>query len=210
MANVQRINGFKPVKHFNGSAYTGQANIYECPAAEAAPVFVGDFVVMSTNASTSGYITVATACGTNTQVTTAVIVGAVVGIFNTKLDVDGKMTAGSIALDTPYFRAASTKQFLLVCDATDIIYECDVDAVVTQAQIGLNVSIGSADITVTANSTGQSAQYAYATTTPTASTTRPLQILGFVKRVDNDNTLVNGRILVRVSTHAYGNAVAGV
>ncbi len=28
MANTSSINGFRPVKHLNGSPYNGQANIY--------------------------------------------------------------------------------------------------------------------------------------------------------------------------------------
>ena len=55
MANVSRINGFKPVKHLNGSPYNGQANIYEVPAGEAVPVFVGDLVKLSDSAGTAGF-----------------------------------------------------------------------------------------------------------------------------------------------------------
>ena len=55
MANASRINGFKPVKHLNGSPYNGQANIYEVPAGEAVPVFVGDLVKLSDSAGTAGF-----------------------------------------------------------------------------------------------------------------------------------------------------------
>ena len=54
MANVNRINGFRPVKHLTGAPYNGQANIYEVPAGEAVPVFVGDPVVLSNSAATAG------------------------------------------------------------------------------------------------------------------------------------------------------------
>jgi len=47
MANTSRINGFKPVKHITGAPYNGQMNIYEVPAGEAVPVFVGDLVKLS-------------------------------------------------------------------------------------------------------------------------------------------------------------------
>ena len=44
MANTSKINGFKPVKHITGALYNGQMNIYEVPAGEAVPVFIGDLV----------------------------------------------------------------------------------------------------------------------------------------------------------------------
>ena len=53
MANTSQINGFKPVKHLNGSPYNGQANLYEVPSTEAVPVFVGDLVKLSDQAATS-------------------------------------------------------------------------------------------------------------------------------------------------------------
>ena len=56
MANVSRVNGFKPVKHFSGAPYNGQCNAYEVSVSETVPVFVGDLVVRSTNASTIGSI----------------------------------------------------------------------------------------------------------------------------------------------------------
>ena len=212
MANVSRVAGFKPNRHLTGAPYNGQANIYEVSAAQAAPLFIGDLVILdATNSSTSGYDTVTTACGTNTQVTSGNIVGVVVGFINLKLDPDGKMTTGSVVLDVPIYRPASTKMFALVCDSPDIILEAQQDVAMTLSWIGLQVGIGSLDITISggALATGASAQYVYATTTPTSSTTRPLQILGISKRVDNDYTSANNKVYVRISTHQYANAVAG-
>ena len=82
MANVSRVNGFKPVKHFTGAPYNGQANIYEVSASETIPIFVGDLVIRSTNASTSGLVTVGSLSTAQTAAnyTTGVILGAVVGI----------------------------------------------------------------------------------------------------------------------------------
>lgn len=212
MANVTRVNGFKPVKHFNGSAFNGQGNIYEVPAAEAIPVFIGDFVQLSSNASTSNYQpvkSISTATTTN-NVAAVPIVGVVLGVFNSKLDQDGKMTTGSISLDQPIYRPASVKQFVLVADATDLIYDANAVAVITQAQVGLNADVNSQDMTTGGSLATGASPMSIATTTPTASATRPLAILGFVPRVDNDPTSTGARVLVRVTTHAYGNAIAGV
>lgn len=211
MANVSRVNGFKPVKHLNGSPYNGQANIYEVPAGETIPVFIGDLVVLSTNAPTSNYPVVKNIATVTTAANyaSAVIVGAVVGIINSKQDVDGKMTTGSVSLDVPYYRPASTKQYVLVADSPDLIFEAQSTASVALADIGMNVDIAVVDFSTLATTTGASPQNV-ASTAPSASATRPLQIVGFSTRVDNEPAGANNKVLVKVTTHAYGNAVAGV
>lgn len=209
MANTSRINGFKPVKHLNGSPYNGQANIYEVPAGEAIPVFVGDLVVLSNSNATSVYPAVESCVDASSQIASGVIVGAVVGIINPKIDPSGAMTAGSIALDTPQLRPASTKGFVLVADSPDLIFETEADASVALASIGLNVGVGASAHT-TPLLTGTSPQYAYSTTAPSASASRPLHIVGVCNRPDNETAAAYNKILVRITTHAYGNAVAGV
>ena len=211
MANVSRVNGFKPVKHFTGAPYNGQANIYEVSVSETIPIFVGDLVVRSTNASTSGLVTVKSlsAAATANDVTSGVVLGAVVGIINAKMDpLDGKMTAGSISLDTPQYSPASTKNFVLVCDAADVIYEVESTASFALADIGLNC-----DVSVLANTTalvtGNSPMYAFPNT-PAASATRPLHVVGYVKRPDNEAPAAYNKILVQLTTSAQGNAIVGV
>ncbi len=210
MANTSRIAGFKPVKHLTGAPYNGQANIYEVPAGETVPVFVGDLVQLSNSASTAGYPAVEVVVGASAQTASVPVVGAVVGIINAKLDpVDGSMTSGSIALDTPVYRAGSVKQFVLVADSPDLIFEAEADAAVAFASVGLNADIGaSAHTNPLLN--GASPMYVYSTTAPTASATRPLQILGIVKRPDNEGNAAFNKVLVKITTHAYGNAIAGV
>lgn len=211
MANTSRIAGFKPVKHLTGAPYNGQANIYEVPAGEAVPVFVGDLVKLSDSAATAGVPAVEALVAASSQVTSGAIVGAVVGIINAKLDpLDGTMTAGSIALDTPQYRPASTKQFVLVADAPDLIFEAEADAAVAAASVGLNVGIGASAHTTPLIS-GASPMYVYSTTAPTTTSTLPVQIVGVVKRVDNEINSAYNKVLVRINTHAFGSVgVAGV
>jgi hypothetical protein len=211
MPNVSRINGFRPVKHNTGAPYNGQANIYEVPAGEAVPVFVGDLVKLSDSAATDAFPAVEALVAASSQVTSGAIVGAVVGIINAKLDpVNGTMTAGSIALDTPQYRAASTKQYVLVADATDLIFETEADAAVPSASVGLNVGVGASAHT-NPLVTGASPMYVYSTTAPATTSTLPLQIVGIAKRVDNDVNSAFNKVLVRINTHAFGSVgVAGV
>lgn len=213
MANTSRVNGFKPVKHFTGAPYNGQANIYEVSVSETVPVFVGDLVVRSTNASTSGLVTVKSLSGHATDandVTSGVVLGAVVGVVNTKLDpVDGKMTAGSIALDTPQYVPAGTKAFVLVADSPDIIYEVQSTASYALADIGLNADVGVLAVAGNGAVTGSSGMYVNATS-PTASATRPVHVVGYVKRPDNEAPAAYNKLLVQLTTSAQGNAIVGV
>jgi hypothetical protein len=212
MPNITRVNGFKPVRHLNGSPFNGQTTIYEVPVGETIPVFIGDFVQLSTQASTSNYATVKSVSTAVTANNVAVvpIVGVVVGIFNNKVDVDGKLTTGTVSLDAPIFRPASTKAFVAVADAPDLIFEAASSAVIAPGNINKNVDVASADQTTSGALLTGSSPMTVAVTAPTASATRPLAIFDFSTRVDNDPLAVNARLMVRINTHAYGNAVAGV
>jgi len=211
MANTSKISGFRPVKHITGAPYNGQANLYEVPAGEAVPVFVGDLVKLSDSAATAGVPAVEVVVGASAQITAGPILGAVVGILNAKMDpLDGNMTAGSISLDTPQYRPASTKQYILVADAPDLIFEAEADAAVPAASVGLNVGIGASAHT-TPLLTGASPMYVYSTTAPATTSTLPLQIVGVVKRVDNEINSAFNKVHVRINVHAFGSVgVAGV
>lgn len=211
MANTSRVFGFKPVKHFSGAPYNGQANLYEVSASETVPIFVGDFVVRSTNASTSGLVTVKSLSAHATDandVVAGVIIGSVVGVVNGKLDPDGKMSAGSIALDTPQYVAAGTAAYVLVADSPDLIFETQSTASYALADIGLNADVGVL-ANANAKTTGVSPMYVNATS-PTASATRPVHVVGYVKRPDNEAPAAYNKILVQITTHAQGNAIVGV
>lgn len=212
MANTSRVNGFKPVKHFSGAPYNGQANLYEYSVSETVPLFRGDLVVRSTNASTSGLVTVKSLSAHATDandVIAGVVLGSVVGFLNAKIDPDGKMTAGSITLDTPQYAAAGVKTFVLVADSPDIIFEVQSTASYALADIGLNADVGVLAIAAGASSTGESGMYVNATA-PSASATRPLHVVGYVKKVDNEAPAAYNKVLVQLTTHAQGNAIVGV
>lgn len=209
MANISKIRGFQPVKHVNGSPYNGQSNIYYVPASDGTALFVGDPVKLAADANAQGiqHVTKATAG--------AAVLGVVVGVINTKLDpVGGTMSGGSIALDTPVYRPASTGQYVLVCDSPDVVYE--VEAVTGSnasysfavADVGLN-----ADLSTVAGSTvtGTSAA-ALNMATAAASATLQWKILGVVQRPDNEITGANTKVLVKINNAqlSAGTGTAGV
>lgn len=204
MANVSRINGFRPVKHVTGAPYNGQCNVYATGTGDSVPLFVGDPVILAGNASAGGIATVQRSAGGSP------VLGVVVGIIPAKMDpVAGTMTSGSIALDTPQYRVASTATYVLVADAPDIVYE------VEQTTGGSSYTYLSADVGLNAD-----AFYASGSTTTGASacaldmsgkqTTATLQfkILGAAQRVDNETisgTSTAVKLLVQINQATLGN-----
>jgi hypothetical protein len=123
--------GFRPVKHLNGSAYNGQANMYVVGA--NVTLVPGDVVTVEGTGHSSGLATVT--IGT----AAAIPVGVVVGVVNTKLDpVTGKMTAGAVSLDTP--QTAVQNSFVLVADSPDLVMETEI-ATYVQADVNLNFEL---------------------------------------------------------------------
>lgn len=205
MANTSRIFGFKPVKHATGAPYNGMGNIYQIPSTDANNTFIGDPVVLEGNASAGGIATVKKAAAG------APVLGVVVGLVNPKQDpVAGTLTTGSIALDTPQYRVASTAQYVFVEDAPDVIYEVEQTTggsayTYLLADVGLNADAyyGGTGSTTTGTS-------AVSLDMSTKATTATLQfkILGTVQRVDN--SCVSGtdtavHVLAKINAASLGN-----
>ena len=129
------LTGFRPVKHMNGSSYNGQVNRYMISASDTQVTNVGDLVQLSDNdalVDTAGFgvYPAVERIGSGTAVP---IVGAIVGF---EPDYSN--------LNTPSYRAASTRRVALVADASDLILAAPQDAVggvVAAASVGLNVAI---------------------------------------------------------------------
>ena len=189
MANTSRIFGFRPVKHLNGSAYNGAANIYTVKS--ATKLVPGDLVKLTGGASQVGIAEVDAA--TND----AAVLGAVVGIVPAKLDpVTGKMTAGSIALDTPLsVTGGSTPAFVLVADSSDVVYEVQ-KASFTATDVGTSGGFDFAGSAGGDATTGQSAQYLSDTATGV------VQVLGLVQRPDNE-TGNYAKVLCRITNNNF-------
>jgi len=209
MANISKINGFKPVKHVNGSPYNGQSNIYYVPASDSTALFVGDPVKLAADANDQGIqqVTKATAG--------AAVLGVVVGVINTKLDpVGGNMTGGSIALDTPQYRVASTGTYVLVADSPDVVYEVEAATGSNAAYAFAVADVGqNADLTTVAGSTTTGTSAA-ALNMATKGSTATLQwkIIGVVQRPDNEITGNYTKVLVKINNAqlSAGTGTAGV
>jgi hypothetical protein len=206
MANVSRINGFKPVKHLNGSPYNGQFTAYEVVAADATAMFVGDLVVADAGTGTEGLQTVTV--GALTELTTGQPIGAVVGFKVSNQTMQGNMSAGSLSVDTPQYRAALTKRIVYVADAPDLIFEVQDGGTVpcTQTLVGNNTgyTIGSGS-----TSTGTSAATTGATV-PTTTLALPIRIVGFVQRPDNEQAAASQKLLVMINAHKYSAGTTAI
>jgi hypothetical protein len=202
MATV--LTGFRPVKHITGAPYNGQLNRYMISASDAAATNVGDFVQLDTNPAlvdTVGF-GVYPAVKRIASGTAVPIVGVIVGF---EPDFSN--------LNSPNYRAASTRRVALVADAPDLIFAAPQDGiggVVAAASVGLNVAInlGAAGTSGAYNS-GMSVD----SSTVLGTSTLPLQVMGITASPDNSETSTArpAEVLVRVNTHQYGAAgVAGV
>ena len=196
MANTSRISGFRPVKHLNGSPYNGQANIYYVASA-ADEILVNDVVKHGGTTDANG-IPTADLCGA-----TDVPIGIVVGVMHSKFDPAGGMTTGSTALDLPAAAqiAASGAGYILVADAADIVMEVEASNGTPQASdVGLNASHANGTRT---SSTVVSPAYLDFGTEATTSTLN-FQILGLVRRVDNEMG-ASAKLHVRFNRHQYNS-----
>lgn len=209
MANISKIRGFIPVKHTNGSPYNGQANIYFVPASDGTALFVGDPVKLLADANAQGVqqVTKATAG--------AAVLGVVVGVINTKLDpIAGGMTGGSISIDTPVYRPASTGQYVLVCDSPDVVYEVEASTGANAAYSFAVADVGlNADLTTVAGSTTTGTSAASLNMAGAANTaTLQWKILGVVQRPDNEITGQYTKVLVKINNAqmSAGTGTAGV
>ncbi len=199
MPNVSRISGFRPVKHLNGSPYNGQANIYYVASA-ADEILVNDVVKLGGSADANG-IPTADLCGA-----TDVPIGIVVGIMHSKFDPAGNMTSGSVALDIPAATqiAASGAGYIIVADSPDIIMEAEADTSATPAvtDVGLNVSHTNLANSLTRTSATVTSPAAVNTTTKATTSTLNFQILGFVRRPDNEIG-ASAKLHVGFNRHQY-------
>ena len=195
MANTSRINGFRVVKHLNGSPYTGQANIYYVSSA-ADEILVGDLLKHGSSSDAYGNPTADLA-------TTEVPIGVVVGIMQSKFDPGGKMTTGSVALDAPAVTqiAASGAGYVLVADSPDVVMEVETsNGTAAVTDVGLNATVANAARTSATVTSPATLDVGTISTTNTLN----LRILGFSQKVGNE-VGASAKLLVMFNRHQYGS-----
>lgn len=202
MANVNRVNGLRPISYKNGTPYNGAVTEYFIPSGNAVATFIGDVVVADGTGDVTGSGGLGKGVRSVVQIAagtvSAPIVGVVVGF---KTDPTN--------LNTPQYRTASTGRYVLVADDPNIVFEVQEDAVggaLAVADVGLN-----ADVIVGAGSTTTGASgMQLDTSTKAVTATLPLRVMGFSQRQDNEVGSANAKVLVTINSHANANGVAGV
>lgn len=199
MANVARVNGFRPVVT-EGAQNQMIVNKYVVAAADATAMYVGDLVALDgTSDATTFLPTITRMAATDTPV-----IGVVVG-FEVASPAAGNLSAGSVALDAPIYRAALTKRVVLVADDPSHIFEAQEDGdtdPLEAADVGLNVQY----ISTSGGNTLSGASGMQIDSTSHATTnTHILKLLGAVQRPDNEIVTggqANTRWLVKINNHA--------
>jgi hypothetical protein len=200
------VAGFRPVKHLTGAPYNGQMNRYMTPAADAAALNVGDFVVLASATDpivdpvTGGVFPAVTRASSTVA---SAIVGAVVGFEPDYTN-----------LNASNYRAASTRRVVLVADSPDLIFASSqsgtVGAQIAAGSVGLNVAL----VTGTASTSGNVAStQVVASASATTVSTYPLKLVGITASPDNDTSATAARsaeVLVMINTHQFAPSTAGV
>lgn len=205
MASVSRVNGFTPVKFNTGAPYTGAANVYFVPAANADVIMVGDVVKLAGDSrSPSGVQTVARHAGGATEAA----VGVVVGILFSGMG-DTQNVPPVTDLNTPVYRRTLTDRYLLVADDPSLIFEAQTaGATFAGVDVGLNAGLTATAGSTTSGSSGMVVDLASKATTATL----PLKIVGYPARPDNNIGDAFTRVYVTINNHQYkgGTGTAGV
>ena len=138
------------------------------------------------------------------------VLGVVTGFVPVNVDpVAGTITAGSVTLDTPQYRVASTARYVFVEDADDVIYEVEeatgsnASYTFLVADIGLNVS----HTTVAGSTTTGTSAAALDMSTKATTATLPWKIVGAVQRVDNETftgVSTATKVLVKLNAATLG------
>jgi hypothetical protein len=191
MANVDRPNGFQPVKTFSGAPWT--AMIRSVGVADGADIFVGDAVTLS-----SGLAAASTAHAD-------VIVGVAVGFGKVNSEGDPSGMYNPLNLNTPqYYDDSASTHTEWVCfyvPVNDVLFEAQFDGTPTTPVIGQGYGL---IYTTGSTTTGQSAQEIDGDDT----TDIDVQIVEFVSKPNNDKSAAYGRVLVKFDDYAFPKAAS--
>lgn len=191
MANADTPFGLRPVRHLDGSPYSGAVTEYSTATGDATAIFIGDPVILS---GTSQTIDGVVYMDVDQAATGDVIAGVVVGVK--------PVTESSLA-----YRAASTQRILYVAPPSLIyeIQEVSGGTALTANDAGLNANFVVGSGSTTTGYSGVELNNATEATTNTLD----LQIVGFVNRPDNEIG-EHAKWYVRINRSQHANQVAGI
>jgi hypothetical protein len=195
MANVDKVNGFRPVQYLNGAAWNGQATKYYKAAGTTVThdLFVGDLVTPSGSGDADGVPAVVAASAGSENAILGVIVGVVP-------DPDH--------LDRNSWIDGADEGYVLVVDDPNIIFEAQADGALAESDLFNNAPmVKTAAGSRTAGTSGQEVDATVATTAA-----NQLKIIGFPQRPDNTIDSADNKVLVIINNHIFkgGTGTEGV
>jgi len=224
MANVNRPNGFRPVRHLDGSPFNGQVNLYYIPSTDANAYAVGDmvsFVGTTVNADTgnvSGAILYSPGTPIVSRMTTAgstLVLGCIVGM---KVDPTNLQNAG--------FNPASNAngRYVWVADAPDLIYEVqlcgaagaavapNVASAAGTCEAGMLIGLYAPAATANGGAGLSGMMVNQASIATTFAATVPFKVFGYSKRIDQDLSTSGtfAKVEVIAVNHFYNQGTAGI
>lgn len=200
MANVNRVNGFRPISTLTGAAWNGQVTRYVAVTGDSTIIAVGDLVKLDGATGVGEYMGLR---GVTRAAASDAIVGAVVGF-----DVNPS------SLDTPQVRAASQARYVYVVDDPNAYFVAQEDGDTTpiaMASVGLNVNFV---VAAASTITGASGMQIDSNTVSTTATL-PLKLVAPLPVSDNELTTSGQsytRWIVKINNHqlAASTGTAGV
>lgn len=193
MANANLPRGLVPVRHRNGAPYNGAGRIYHVPASYGTALYIGDPVIIVTDASdANGIPTVAraTAAGGN------YMIGSIIAMASRPEAVWTQ--------DKGLYHPASTLGYVMVADDPDLLFEIQEDSiggVMTVGAAGRNADL----IAGTGSAvTGRSGFQLDSSTLETTNTLQ-LRIVEPVRSLENDPTDTYAKWLVSINLHSLLN-----
>lgn len=200
MANVNRVNGFRPISTLTGAAWNGQVTRYVAVTGDSTIIAVGDLVKLDGATGVGEYMGLR---GVTRAAASDAIVGAVVGF-----DVNPSN------LDTPQVRAASQARYVYVVDDPNAYFVAQEDGDTTpiaMASVGLNVNFV---VAAASTITGASGMQIDSNTVSTTATL-PLKLVAPLPVSDNELTTSGQsytRWIVKINNHqlAASTGTAGV
>ncbi len=190
MANVSRVNGFKPVKTGLGAPWNGQLTKYFVAASNATPIFVGDLVSLDGTSDVNGI----------RGLTKTAIGGAAVGcVVNVEYDM--------VNLNSPQYRPGSQARYVYVADDPQTVYEVQASGTVAATTVGMNANHADAGGNTVTGQSGETVNFATAAVTATLT----LKILDIVQSPENE-VAADAKVRVKINNHqlASGTGTAGV
>lgn len=195
MANTNAPFGLRPVRHANGTPWTGQARHYYIPSGDSTNYFIGDPVDIvgdSNDAEVFGQFPANTLSeiGLATLADGNKCIGAIVGFLPSNRD-------------STVYGAASTERVALVADDPDLIFEVQDDGggTLSADTVGLNAILISGSGSTTTGLSGY-AMDGGTGTAPSADASNMLLIRGLSKKMGN--TVADYAIWeVQINMHRY-------